>query len=143
MAWKRDTTKGTTARTRATARRLRQSLTDPERRLWWHLRHRLPAERTHFRREVAIGPYIADFCCLAARVIVEVGGEQHGFDSNLIRDEQRTAFLNQRGFRVLRFTNREVMTSIDVVLDTVLAALGTSPPTPTPPRKGEGIAILS
>jgi very-short-patch-repair endonuclease len=143
MGWKRDTSKGTTGRTREVAGRLRRSLTEPERRLWWYLRHRLPADGTHFRRQVAIGPYVADFCCVRGHLIVEVNGEQHGFDSNRTRDEQRTQFLEQRGFRVLRFSNREVMTSIDVVPDTVLAALGTTSPTPTPPRKGEGIASMS
>lgn len=62
--------------------------------------------------------------------------------SNLVRDEQRTAFLGQRGFRVLRFGNRDVMTSIDVVLDTILAAFGGTPPTPAPPREEEGIGNL-
>ena len=142
MGWKRDTSKGTTERTRAVARGLRRSLTEPERRLWWHLRHRLPSEGTHFRREVAIGPYVADFCCVGEHLIVEVDGEQHGFDRNRIRDEQRTQFLEQRGFRVLRFSNREVMTSIDIVLDTILAALGTSPPTPGPSPQGGGEEVI-
>jgi very-short-patch-repair endonuclease len=120
------------------ARTLRRHATEPERRLWWHLRHRLPTEGTHFRRQVAIGPYVADFCCRGARLIVEVDGEQHGFDDERVRDERRTAFPEQRGFRVLRFSNREVMTSIDVVLDTIYAALGPTPPTPDPSPRGGG-----
>jgi release factor glutamine methyltransferase len=104
------------------------------------LRHRLPLEGTHFRRQVPIGPYIADFCCHPARLIVEVDGNQHGFDEEMARDERRTEYLDAQGYRVLRFSNADVMTSIDVVLDTILAALGTTTPTPTPPRKGEGNA---
>jgi very-short-patch-repair endonuclease len=117
---------------------LRKSMTEPERRLWWHLRHRLPIEGTHFRRQVPINSFVVDFCCLRERLVIEVDGNQHGFDSNIQRDATRTRELEGRGYRVLRFTNREVMTSIDVVLDTIFAALGTTPPTPTPPREGEG-----
>ena len=85
-----------------------------------------------------IGPYVADFCCHAARLIVEVDGNQHGFGENAARDERRAEYLNAQGYRVLRFSNADVMASIDVVLDTILDALGTAPPTPTPPHKGEG-----
>jgi very-short-patch-repair endonuclease len=83
---------------------------------------------------------VVDFCCLRARLVVEVDGNQHGFDENIERDAVRTRELERQGFRVLRFSNREVMTSINVVLDTVFAALGTTPPTPTPPHEGEGSA---
>ena len=71
-----------------------------------------------------LGTYLADFCSLTEKLVVEVDGNQHGFDRQAIHDERRTAFLKQQGFRVLRFSNREVMTGIDVVLDTILAALG-------------------
>ncbi len=113
-------------------------MTDPERRLWWHLRRRLPPNGTHFRRQVPIDSFVVDFCCLRKRLVIEVDGNQHGFDANMQRDAARTRELEHRGYRVLRFTNREVMTFIDVVLDTILAALGTAPPTPTPPCEGEG-----
>jgi very-short-patch-repair endonuclease len=109
---------------------MRRALTDAERRLWWHLRYRLPSPGTHFRRQVPLGPYFADFCCLTEKLIVEADGDQHGFDHQAAHDERRTAFLEGQGFRVLRFSNREVMTSIDVVLDTILAALGSATPTP-------------
>jgi very-short-patch-repair endonuclease len=98
-------------------------MTEPEKRLWWHLRHRLPVEGSHFRRQVAIGPYVADFCCLTARLVVEVDGNQHGFDANLARDDARTAVLAAEGFHVLRFANADVTRAIDAVLDTIAAAL--------------------
>ena len=123
------------ARARSRARVLRRQLTEPEKKLWWHFRHRLPTERTHFRRQVPIRPYVADFCCLRERIVIEVDGNQHGFDENLERDTVRTEELKRQGFRVLRFSNREVMTSIDVVLDTIFAALGTAPhPARAPPE---------
>jgi very-short-patch-repair endonuclease len=132
-------------RVRSRARVLRRQLTDPEKKLWWHLRHRLPAERTHFRRQVPLGPYVADFCCLRERLVVEVDGNQHGFDENLERDAVRTKELERQGFRVLRFSNRGVMTSIDVVLDTIFAALESgitaagSASIPSPLRGGAGV----
>jgi very-short-patch-repair endonuclease len=66
---------------RRTARRLRANTTDAERTLWRHLR-KLETEGTHFRRQVPIGPYVADFACMAARLVIEVDGSQHGEDEN-------------------------------------------------------------
>ncbi|MGY2049527.1 endonuclease domain-containing protein [Methylobacterium sp. JK268] len=123
MTWQRSSTTSATSRTKAHARTLRRAMTEPEKRLWWHLRHRLPVEGSHFRRQVAIGPSIADVCCLSARLVVEVDGDQHGHDSHLIHDARRTAALEAQGFRVLRFTNAEVMRATDTVLDTILAGL--------------------
>lgn len=95
---------------------------------------------THFRRQVSIGRFIVDFCCLAARIVIEVDGNQHGLDENRLQDENRTKLLNESGFRVLRFTNREVMTEVDSVLDTILAALneGDALSPPSRGRVGEG-----
>lgn len=113
---------------------LRQMLTEPEKKLWMLLRKRLPQEDTHFRKQVALGPYVVDFLCLRARLIVEVDGDQHGAETALRYDEARTNWLEARGFRVLRFTNRQVMTEADMVIDTIHAALiGTLEPCPTPP----------
>ena len=137
--WEREAPPLSTSRTRKQAQSLRLRLTPPERRLWWHLRHRLALEGTHFRRQVAIDRYIVDFCCLERRLIVEVDGEQHGFEASLVRDGERTHVLEARGFRVIRFSNREVMTEIDVVLDTILAACGTTTPRPSPHGGGEHV----
>jgi very-short-patch-repair endonuclease len=120
------------------AKALRRQLTEPEKRLWWHLRHRLPTDRSHFRRQVALGPYVADFCCLSRKLIVEVDGNQHGLDQNRAYDEARTAHLAGQGFRVLRFGNHEIMREIDVVLDTIHAALAGTTPTPAPSPQGGG-----
>ena len=136
MPWTRDGTTPPSERCRAVARSLRHRPTEPERRLWWHLRKRLPIESTHFRRQVPLGTFVADFCCLEQKLIVEVDGNQHGSDENQRRDSERTRFLAGQGFRVLRFSNAEVMTSMDVVLDTILAALGPTTPTPCPSPHG-------
>ncbi|MCB5174360.1 peptide chain release factor N(5)-glutamine methyltransferase [Microvirga lenta] len=82
------------------------------------------ADWRHFRRQVPIGPYVADFCCLGSRLVIEVDGNQHGFECNAVHDRRRTDYLNGRGFQVIRFANRDVMTAIDDVLDTIRAALG-------------------
>jgi very-short-patch-repair endonuclease len=65
---------------RRTAKRLRENTTAAEDILWRHLR-RLEIDGTHFRRQVVIGPYVADFACLARRLIIEVDGSQHGDDA--------------------------------------------------------------
>jgi very-short-patch-repair endonuclease len=106
--------------------------TEAERKLWWHLRHRIPTLGTHFRRQVRIGPYIADFACYATRTVIEVDGGHHGGSTV---DEARTKVLAANGYRVLRYWNNDVLTNIDGVLEDILSAITTTPP---PPHKGEG-----
>ena len=102
---------------------MRAAVTVPERKLWRALRQRLPTEGTHFRRQVPIGPYIVDFCCQQAKLIVELDGNQHGTDEAQAYDALRTAILKSQGFRVLRFANHDVHLALDSVLETVAAAL--------------------
>jgi len=116
---------------------LHRRATEPEQKLWWHLRHRLPVQGSHFRRQVPIGPYIADFCCLKAKLIVEVDGNQHGFDANVLKDAKRTAYLASQGYSVLRFSNREVMMEMSGVLEAIYNHL-ISTPTPNPSPQGGG-----
>jgi very-short-patch-repair endonuclease len=108
---------------RARAKSMRREMTAPERRLWWALRHRLALNGTHFRRQVVIVRAIVDFACIASKTIVEVDGEQHGGDRALVYDSQRTASLEAAGWRVLRFSNAQVMRDGDEVLETVRAAV--------------------
>jgi very-short-patch-repair endonuclease len=89
--------------------------TEAERQLCWHLRHRIPTLGTHFRRQVRIGPYIADFACHATRTVIEVDGGQHGGSTV---DEARTKVLAANGYRVLLLNNDA--TSIDGVLEDIL-----------------------
>jgi very-short-patch-repair endonuclease len=86
---------------------------------------------------VAIGRYVADFCCLKAKLIVEVDGNQHGYDANIARDQRRTAYLASQGYTVLRFSNREVMTETNGVLEAIYARLSTPTPDPSPQGGGE------
>jgi very-short-patch-repair endonuclease len=109
-------------------------MTDAERKLWYRLRaHRFNG--VSFRRQVPIGPYIADFACLQARLIVEVDGGQHGAQ----RDAARDAWLQRQNFHVLRFWNHDVHSNFDGVLQLIADALARSfPPSLTLPRKGGG-----
>ena len=120
---------------RRLARAMRAAPTEAERKLWWHLRHRLPTPGTHFRRQVRIDRYVADFACHATRIVVEVDGGQHGAAS--AADEARTKVLEANGYRVLRYWNNDVLTNIDGVLEDILNTITTTPP-PTPPHEGEG-----
>ena len=84
-------------RQRQLAREMRSAPTEAERKLWWHLRHRISTPRTHFRRQVRIGRYIVDFACHARRVVIEVDGGQHGERS--AADDDRTRILEAHGYR--------------------------------------------
>ena len=102
------------------ARDLRRNMTDVERRLWGLLRDKRLANHK-FRRQQPIGPYIADFVCFEARLIVELDGEQHAAQRE--RDEVRTAWLNSQGFEVVRFWNHLVFEETEGVLDSIVRTL--------------------
>lgn len=95
---------------------MRREMTEAEDKLWRELRSRR-LDRIKFRRQVPIGPYIADFACLDARLIVELDGTQHAESR---RDAIRDAELKRRGFRVLRFWNDEVLRELTSVCDTII-----------------------
>jgi very-short-patch-repair endonuclease len=119
---------------RRLARAMRAAPTEAERKLWWHLRHRIPMPGTHFRRQVRIGPYIADFACHASRIVIEVDGGQH---DRSVADEKRTKVLEASGYRVLRYWNNDVLSNIDGVLEDIVSAITTTP-TPNPSPQGGG-----
>ena len=105
-----------------TAQRLRTNATDAERRLWRELR-KLALEGTHFRRQVPIGPYVADFGCMPAKLLIEVDGSQHGLKKNVDKDEARTRWLNAEGYRVLRFWNNDIIRNLKGLMEAVYAEL--------------------
>jgi very-short-patch-repair endonuclease len=113
------------------ARAMRRNPTPAERKLWHLLRDRHLAG-FRFRRQVPIGSYIADFACLAERIIVEVDGGQH----NEQVDAARTAGLEGQGFCVLRFWNNDVLGNAEGVTETILQALRGPTPHPSPPPQG-------
>ena len=109
----------------ARARELRRPLTPAEAKLWQRLR-RKQLHGLKFRRQHPIFRFIADFCCNEHRLVVEVDGQHHAEPEQQAYDQARTVWLEQRGYRVIRFTNHEVQTNIGGVLQEIarLSGLG-------------------
>jgi lysyl-tRNA synthetase class 2 len=101
--------------TRHHAIELRREQTPAERKLWSRIRD--DQLGVNFRRQHAIGNYITDFCSPKAKLIIELDGSQHLHQEAY--DEQRTTYLEVRGYKVLRFWNRDVMDHIDEVLHVI------------------------
>jgi len=120
---------------RALAREMRAAPTEAERKLWWHLRHRISSDSTHFRRQVRIGRYIVDFASHKAKLIIEIDGGQHALQTTA--DQVRTRFLIGQGYRVLRYWNNDVLSNVDGVLEDIQRAIATTP-TPDPSPQGGG-----
>lgn len=106
------------------ARSLRKNSTDAERALWRQLRARR-LSNAKFRRLQPIGPYIADFICFEAKLIVEVDGGQHADEP-----PARQRFMENAGYRVLRFWNDEVLLNIEGVMRRIAEALRDQSPSP-------------
>jgi very-short-patch-repair endonuclease len=102
------------------ARELRRSPTLPEGLLWQRLRIR-PGD-LKFRRQHPIGPYIVDFYCPAARLVVEVDGESHGMGDRPARDARRDHWLREQGLRVVRFNAADVMKDVGSAVTGILVA---------------------
>lgn len=114
-------------------------MTDAERRLWYRLRaHRFQGLK--FKRQVPIGPYVADFACLRAKVVIEVDGAQHNENQ---KDKARDQFLSEQGFRVLRFWNNDVLRSTDEILEIISTALQLAKQAPSPGSARRSIAALT
>jgi very-short-patch-repair endonuclease len=125
------------------AKHLRHDMTEAETKLWQVLRGK-KFEGFKFRRQVAIGTYIADFVCFAQHLIVEVDGSQHEGSTH---DEKRDAWLESQGFQVLRLWNNDVLQSLDFSMVTILNALTLPSPASlargTLSREGRGEGDLS
>jgi very-short-patch-repair endonuclease len=101
------------------AKQLRADATEAECRLWSILRnHQIAGLR--FRRQQPVGPYIVDFYCSAAKLIVELDGDQHGADRNAVYDETRTLWLRARGYCVVRFPNGDVFKKRQYIVDSIV-----------------------
>ena len=107
-----------TGRQTANARRLRRTMSDAEHLLWSRLREARDAG-VAFRRQVPIGPYVADFMCRKADLIVEVDGEQHALPEQAAHDERRDAFLRGQGYTVVRVWTADIWRDVDAVLDRI------------------------
>ena len=99
---------------------LRQTMPEAETRLWHQLRDRRMMGHK-FRRQHSIGPFVADFACVAARLVIELDGSQHALATEA--DARRTELLNAEGWTVIRFGNASVLTDIDNVLREIAAHL--------------------
>jgi very-short-patch-repair endonuclease len=117
---------------------LRRNSTSAEKKLWHALRNRQLAG-CKFRRQQSYGPYILDFYCAEARVVIELDGNPHGTPNQVIHDGRRDSFLQAQDLTVLRFWNFQVADEFDAVLETIYRALQRQPLTRTlSPRRGEG-----
>ena len=114
-------------------RQLRSNQTDAEQKMWTALRGRR-FFNFKFRRQHSVDASIVDFCCLEARLIIEIDGGQHA--QQRFQDQRRTQRLNRQGYQVLRFWNHEVLTDIDSILEKIRLTLEVPHPSPLP--KGEG-----
>ena len=118
---------------------LRRNMTEAERILWRELRRNQLGFR--FRRQHPILPYIVDFACVEAKLIVEADGGQHTSSRDRVRDE----YLQHQGWRILRFWNNDIRQNRDGVLQVIAAALKLNertlpPPQPSPARGGGNAA---
>ena len=114
------------------SRRLRKRPTDAELRMWRLLRRNFP--EAHFRRQVPIRDFIADFASHSLKLVIEVDGGQHGGKA----DDMRTTLIEAEGYRVGRFWNHEVLGNGDGVMIALAAHGGDVTPTPTLPHQGGG-----
>ncbi|MFD1253729.1 hypothetical protein DEVEQU_02401 [Devosia equisanguinis] len=115
------------------ARQLRRRQTPAERKFWAIL-HPWRIGGLHWRRQSPIGPYVVDFICKSQKLIVEIDGETHYLEAGPAHDQRRTAFLETRRCRVVRFTNHEVMDNPEGVFTMLTEILGPPAPEPkTPP----------
>ncbi len=133
----------TIGKTHPNSRRLGRDSTDAERRLWFHLRGRHLAG-FKFRRQLTIGPFIADFACVETKIIIEADGGQHGSD----RDARRTHYLESLGWKVLRFWNHDILQETDAVLESIGVACEERTPLPrageddsAKAERGEGFSV--
>ena len=126
------------------AKKLRKESTPAERLLWSALRNSAFAG-LKFRRQHPVGLYVADFCCMQEKLIIELDGDSHDFSEQ--KDKDRTAALNKEGYRVIRFSNADVLDNMEGVLMMIARTLNIdwntafqrpTSPHPNPLPVGEG-----
>ncbi|WP_157959753.1 endonuclease domain-containing protein [Devosia submarina] len=105
------------------ARKLRREQTPAERR-FWRLLEPWRERGCHWRRQAPIGPYVADFVFKQGKLIVEIDGDSHYHDAGMAHDVRRTDYLTGLGYRVVRFTNSDVLGNSEGVYDILRGLLG-------------------
>ncbi|HEY4485368.1 MAG TPA: endonuclease domain-containing protein [Nitrospiria bacterium] len=120
-------------------RELRKVMTPVENHLWLRLRYKQVAG-IKFRRQHGIGPFIVDFFCPEIALAIEVDGDVHAQADQIVRDQEREAFLRNLGVDVVRFQNYDVLRNIDGVIEKIigLAAARSTSPSPSLQRRGDG-----
>ena len=111
---------------RQRARELRASMTEAERRLWRRIRSRRLG--AYFHRQRILGRYICDFVTLESSLVIELDGSQHYTDEKSAKDKVRDEYMKSLGFKVLRFSNRDVMNNMAGVLEIIRDSLDVTPP---------------
>ena len=133
-------------RQRSRAKQLRQAMTRAETLLWRYLKAGR-IDGLGFRRQVPIRNYIADLVCFSAKLLIELDGEPHDFEERQKADQNRDSFFTSEGFQVLRFTNEQVMSNLEGVVEAIRQAVSSrasgSPPSPALPNKGGGSGEVS
>ena len=120
------------------ARTLRKSMTLPEVQLWRQLRQRPGGLK--FRRQHPVGPYVVDFCCMSARLIVEIEGFEHDTANRPARDGIRTQFLEDNGYKLMRIPAAHVLSDCVGTAEAIVAGGAIPlhrPADGPPPRTGE------
>lgn len=122
------------------AKGMRKDMPEPEMRLWLGLRA-ARFQGIKFRRQKVIGKFIADFAANQPKLVIELDGDTHAMQASY--DEKRTQFLESQGYRVIRFSNSEIMGNMDgVVMKLAEFVVGMGyPPPPTPSPEGEGALV--
>ena len=113
------------------ARSLRRNMTKEERHLWYDFLKSLPCT---VHRQKVIGPYIVDFYCAAAKLVIELDGSQHYFPPGKAADAQRDAYLHSCGLTVVRYSNLDVLQNFEGVCTDILQHLN------KPSPWGEGVS---
>ena len=103
-------------KTLCSSQKLRKEMTGEERHLWYDFLRSYPVQ---FKRQQPIGNYIVDFYCFKAKLIIELDGSQHCEPEALEYDRRRTAFLEERGYLVLRYSNLDVMRNFAGVCENI------------------------
>lgn len=120
------------------AKQLRKLAPITEQKLWNALRLASKGSSVRFRRQHPITPYIVDFVCLSARLVIEVDGLSH--DAQIKYDAVREAFLKSQGFQIIRFSNQQVLEDAPAVAETIMHSIinVADVPRPQPLPQGEG-----
>jgi very-short-patch-repair endonuclease len=117
----------------AYAKQMRREMTEPEIRIWLKLRAKWFGA-VKFRKQKVVGPYIVDFSSNDPKLAIEIDGDTHAVRE--VYDATRTRFLEEQGYRVIRFSNRDVMENLEGVLETLAAVISEMTPPLLPPLRG-------